>query len=225
MQGDQQDMLSRLKQVLPLRWFPDDTPVLDTVLSGVALAWAWVYTLLQEAKAQTRIATAEDMWLDLIAMDYFGSQLLRRTGEDDTDYPVRIKLELVRERGTRQAVISSIVDLTARSPSLFEPANTLDTGGYGSLQKVAPTGLAYGCAGGWGNLDLPFQFFVTAYRPVGVGIGSVSGWGGPAGGYGDGSIEYADLEMMQAQVTDTNVCSAITSVLPVGTIAWTRISS
>jgi hypothetical protein len=30
---------------------------------------------------------------------------------------------------------------------------------------------------------------------------------------------------MQAQVTDTNVCSVITSVLPVGTIAWTRISS
>jgi hypothetical protein len=224
MTGDQDDILSRLKQVLPLRWFPDDTPVLDTLLNGVAWAWAWVYELLQYVIAQARISTAEDTWLDLIAADYFGAELGRRVGENDDAYRLRIRLELVRERGTRQAVISSLVDLTGQSPIVFEPTNPPDTGGYGSTGKIGG-GLAYGAAGGWGSLSLRLQFFVTAYRPTGVGIGSVSGWGCGGGGYGQGSLEYASLSMMQGQVTDADICSAITGVLPVGVIAWTRISN
>lgn len=121
MRGDQQDMLSRLKQVLPLRWFPDDTPVLDTMLAGVAWAWAWVYGLLQTAKSQARISTAYGVWLDFIAQDYFGSWLIRSIGENDDQYRLRIQLELVRERGTRRAVISQIEDLTARPCVVFDP--------------------------------------------------------------------------------------------------------
>ncbi len=93
MTGDQQDILSRLKQVLPLQWFPDDTPVLDTLLNGVAWAWAWVYQLLQYVITQARISTAEDVWLDLIAADYFGSGFGRRVGENDDAYRLRIQLE------------------------------------------------------------------------------------------------------------------------------------
>lgn len=85
--------------------------------------------------------------------------------------------------------------------------------------------MAYGVAGGWGNLALPFQFFVTAYRPLGVGIGYASGWACGGGGYGQGFLEYANLAMMQGQVTDADICAVIASVLPVGVIAWTRISS
>jgi hypothetical protein len=224
MTGDQQDVLSRLKQVLPLRWFPDNTPILDTLLSGVAWAWAWAYELLQYAISQARISTAEGTWLDLIAADYFGSCLGRRVGENDDSYRLRIHLELVRIRGTRQAVILSLVDQTGQSPFLFEPANTQDTGGYGSIRGIGG-GLAYGVAGGWGSLNLPFQFFITAYRQAGVGIGSLSGWGCGGGGYGHGSLEYANLAMMQGQVTDADICTAITNVLPVGVVAWTRISN
>jgi hypothetical protein len=85
--------------------------------------------------------------------------------------------------------------------------------------------MAYGLAGGWGSLSLPFQFFVTAYRPAGIGIGTVSGWGYGSAGYGQGPLEYASLGMMQSQVKDTDICTAITDVLPVGVIAWTRISN
>jgi len=217
-------MLWRLKQVLPLRWFPDQTLVLDTVLSGVAWAWAWVYGLLQTVKMQARLSTASNTWLDLIANDYFGDALLRRSSETDSAYRLRIQHELIRERGTRGAVLATLIDLTGRSPQIFEPANTFDTGGYGGAAGTV-TGLAYGCAGGWGDLNLPFQFFVTAYRPVGMGIAAISGWNCGGGGYGQGALEYADFSMMQTQVTDSDILTAITSVLPVGVIAWTRISS
>jgi hypothetical protein len=223
MTGDQRDILFRLKQVLPLRWFPDDTPVLDTLLSGIARAWAWVYELLQYVRSQARIVTAEGTWLELIAADYFGSRIGRRVGENDDAYRLRIQLEVIRERGTRRAVVLSLVDQTGRLPIVFEPANTSDTGGYGHISGAAG-GMAYGVAGGWGSLSLPFQFFVTAYRPAGIGIGTVSGWGCGGAGYGQGSLEYASLVMMQGQVTDADICSAITDVLPVGVIAWTRIT-
>ena len=75
MTGDQQDMMARLRTVLPTRWFPDSAPVLDGLLSGLASGWSWAYQQLQYVKAQTRIATATDVWLDIIANDYFGSRL------------------------------------------------------------------------------------------------------------------------------------------------------
>ena len=115
-------------------------------------------------------------------------------------------------------------DLTGRAPLVFEPARTTDTGGYASLAG-AGGGVGYGRAGGWGSLALPFQCFITAYRPVGSGIATVCGWGGPAGGYGRGAIEYASLEMVQGQVTDADIYSAVANVLPVAVIGWTRITS
>ena len=49
------------------------------------------------------------------------------------------------------------------------------------------TGLAYGQAGGWGNLELPLQFFITVARPPTPGVSMLAGlrnakwrllWGG-----------------------------------------------
>jgi hypothetical protein len=224
MTGDHQDMLTRLRTVLPTRWFPDQAPVLDGLLSGLASSWSWTYELLQYVIAQRRIATASDVWLDVIARDFFGGRLLRRSGQSDEALRGRIRRELFRERGTRGAIVSALQDLTGRAPQVFEPARPTDTGGYASLTG-AGGGVAYGTHGGWGNLGLPFQCFVMAYRPVGNGIATVAGWGGPVGGYGRGTIEYASLEMVQGQVTDADIHATVADVLPVSAIAWTRITS
>jgi hypothetical protein len=220
--GDQTDFQNRLRTVLPASWFPDYTPVLDTLLSGLGTAWVLIYTMLQYVTSQTRITSASDIWLDLIAWDFFGRRLRRRSSEGDDALRSRIMLEMFRERATRLAVESVLQDLTGRSPIIFEPARTSDTGGYASLGGKGG-GVAYNSAGGWGNLGLPFQCFVTAYRPNAGGIGQVTGWGDCAAGYGVGAIEYASLGMVQAQVTDADIYSAIMGVLPVATIAWTNI--
>ncbi len=222
--GDREEMLGRLRAVLPTRWFPDTAPILEGLLSGLASGWAWAHDQLQYVKAQTRIATATDIWLDIIAQDFFGSRLTRRLGQSDEAFRGRITRELFRERGTRGAVIAALQDLTGRTPIVFEPARTTDTGGYGSLHGGS-NGAAYGAAGGWGNLDHPFQCFITAYRPLGVGIATICGWGMHAGGYGQGTIEYASLEMVQGQVTDSDIYTAIADVLPVAAIGWTRITN
>lgn len=224
MMGDPQDMLGRLRAALPARWFPDQAQVLDAMLSGVAWAWSWCYGIIEYVRAQTRISTASDIWLDVIAADFFGGSLARRAGEDDDLLRRRILRELFRDRATRAALADVLIGLTGRAPLTFEPARATDTGGYGgSTQHV--TGCAYGGAGGWGSLNLPFQCFVQAFRPTGSGIALIAGWGTQAGGYGIGTEQYASLSMIQGQVTDPEISQAVASVMPAASIAWLRIGS
>lgn len=230
--GGPVDFAARLRAVLPARWFPDtapgeksNSPVLDAVLAGIASVWAAVYALLAGAKLQTRIATATDVFLDMIARDFFGAGLQRRPTEADVNYRARILASLLPSAGTRAALIGALVRLTGRVPVVFEPRNTMDTGGYGTRGSKAWSGLAYGAAGGYGCLAEPFQCFVTAYRPHSGGVAGVAGWDTGAGGYGVGAIEYVGTDMLAGQVTDADIYSAIAAAMPAGTIAWTAISS
>ena len=235
--GDQSDFQRRLRAALPSSWFPvtgttdatSQTPILTAILTGFASSWASLYANLQFVAAQARIATASGVWLDVMALDYFGRTLRRRLSETDTAFSLRMRLSLLRPAGTRPALIANLTTLTGRTPAVFEPANPMDAGGWGTTGMTAGTGFGYGVAGGWGSLALPFQFFLTAYRPISGGVANVfgyytgSGWAG--GGYGVGAIEYANLAMVQGAVTDRDIFDAINAVRPVGTIAWTRITN
>lgn len=214
--GDAADMLARLLTLLPLRWFPDVAPLLSAVLAGVAEAPSWLYAMLSYTRLQTRIATATDSFLDLVAQDYFATTLVRRSGEGDTAFRARIMRDLLRDRATRPAMIAALTDLTGRAPSVFEPSAPGDTGGWGIAA-------GYGIAGGWGSLMLPFQSFVTARRPLGSGVPLVAGYGSGAGGYGGGAIEYASAAMVQSQVTDSDIIDTVARTIPAATIAWMRI--
>lgn len=217
-------MVCRLQALLPAQWFPDDAPVLTTVLSGLASGWSWLYGMVQFAKAQTRISTAAGVWLDMISFDLFGHTLFRRVAESDSSFRQRIQDEVLRPRGTRGSVAKVLVDLTGNQPTIFEPGRPTDTGGYGGVFSEV-FGFAYGCAGGWGSLQLPFEIFVTAFRPTNSGIAQVDGWGQPAGGYGVGAIEYGSLEMIEGQIADQDVYSSIASCLPVACTAWVSLQN
>ena len=224
MTGDQNDMVSRLQALLPARWFPDDAPVLTTVLWGLATTWSWLYNMVQFTRTQTRTATATGVWLDMISFDLFGTSLLRRVAESDSSFRQRVQNEILRPRGTRTSITKVLLDLTGNQPEIFEPARPADTGGYGGAANQV-FGLGYGCAGGWGSLQLPFESFITAFRPTNSGISQVSGWGQRAGGYGVGAIEYGSLEMIEGQITDEDVYSSIASCLPIASTAWVLLQN
>ena len=213
MTGDTADFAARIKAVLPNRWFPDRSPVLDALLTGLATAWSAVYALLAFVRAQSRLATASSSFLDAIGQDFFGPRLLRRSAEADDTYRDRIAAALVREHATRDALEAALLTLTGRSPAIFEPARPADTGSY------AGPAFGYGVAGAWGSLQLPFQVFITARRPPPAGIATIAGYGtaGPLG--------RASLSDSGGQVTDADIYAAITAVLPTASIAWTRITN
>lgn len=222
--GDTNDMTARLRSALPPNWFPDDAPVLTAVLQGFGAVFAQVCGLYLWLLAQTRLATMYGAMLDIFALDFFANWLARRAGEADQALRARIQLELWRERATRHAVVKVLTDLVGRSPIVFEPAYPYDTGGYNDCGN-----LAYGRAGGYGSLELPYQFFVVGLRgSLGVISGSMgwytgTGWAG--GGYTVGAIQYGSEAWTQGLVTDADMETAVARVLPVCGIAWMAITN
>lgn len=220
--GDVDDMRSRLRSVLP-PWFPDpdSSSIVDALLTGFATTAAFIYSLYLFAAQQTRLATSSGAWVDLWGWDFLGGRVLRRLYESDAAWRARIVREIFRHRPTRAGMIGILTDLTGRAPIIFEPTRPADTGGYNR-----PGVLAYNIGGGYGSLLLPFQCFVTAFRPSTSGIPRLSGYNMPAGGYGVPSrLSYGTLSSIVGEVTDADIYAAVASVKPAGTIPWTSIQS
>lgn len=227
MTGDLTDIVSRLCNVLPKRWFSEQSPNLKAILTCIATPWVWLYDVISYVVMQTRLRTATDEWLDLIANDFFGQKIKRKSSEADFAYRLRIQTALLRGAATRAAVSAGMEYLIGTKPVIFEPANCMDTGSYAALTgnpNMPATGFAYGQAGGWGSLGLPFQFFVSATRPVMPGVSMLAGYGTSGGGYGEGAISYVDLALLPGHVTDQDIRSTLCSLLPVNAIAWLRIN-
>ena len=212
MTGDIHNMVHRLKSTLPTRWFPDQTPVLDALLSGLANAWAAMYSLLSYTKLQTRVASVSGNLLDGASADFFGSRLARLANEPDALFRARVQNALTREHATRRALQAALTTLTGFKPRIFEPARVTDTGAYGF-----PV-MGYGVAGAWGNLNLPFQVLVDARRPASSGIALIAGYGTP------GPLARANLSQIPGYLSDQYIAETVVSVLPTASIAWINIS-
>lgn len=216
--GDQSDILGRLRRLLPGGWFSDDSPVLIGLLSGLSRGSAWIYELWSYARLQTRIRTATDGWLDMIAADFFGALLQRQANQSDGSYRAKIVANLFRERATRKAISQVLEEVTGKTPLIFEPQRPFDTGAYG-------VACGYGAAGGYGSLMLPYQAFVVAFRPTGSGVPMVAGYGIPTGAYSTPSqIEYANQSMTEG-VSDADIFAAIDRCKPAGTVIWASVRS
>jgi hypothetical protein len=221
-----QDVISdRLKKLLPSRWFGEETPILDTVLTALSAGWISLFSLLGYTKAQTRISTAFGFWLDFVAKDFFDYRVKRRDRETDVSFRGRIYIELLSDRCTRAAIYNSLWNLTARAPIIFEPANPQDTGCYGSTLTPVVGMAAYGEAGAWGNLSLPFQAFVRAFRSIAPGVAMVNGWGGSLGGFGVGSGAYISLETNSSEPSDSEIYRSASRTAAAGAVIWMSIES
>src|SRR4051812_13428650 len=107
-------MIARQASVLPPWWGAPGTgpPGLRIPLSMAASVGSWIYDLIAYAKLQTRIRTATDGWLDLVAFDFFGGRIKRRAGQGDEAFRRRIMVEMFRPRATRPAMAAALKDLT-----------------------------------------------------------------------------------------------------------------
>ena len=215
--GDQSDMLSRLKRLVPAGWFGDINPVRDALLWGYAQALAWGYSLYLYAQAQTRIKTATDGWLDLIGLDFFGSNLVRYTSQADSSYRNRILINIFRERATRRGMDQVLFDLTGRRPLIIEPSKPDDCGCLG-------VSLGLGVAGPIGSTICAYQAFVTAYRPTGGGAGNWPGIKTNWFGLGQTSALIPQAQLF-SDVSDADIIAAIEATKAFGTTVWYRIVS
>jgi hypothetical protein len=220
---DQQTIVQRIKATLPARWFGENTPILDTVLNSLAAGWVDLLALVDYLVMQTRIGTAFDGWLDLVAKDFFGHRIQRRLQETDTSFHQRISTELLRDRCTRSAIYDTLLEMSGRPPLIFEPTNPQDTGCYSTANTTEPGCFGYCISGGWGNLNSPFQAFVTAFRPVLPGIAMINGWGGSIGGFGAGLSSFTSSSTNSSWADDSEVYETVARAAAIGTIVWMSI--
>lgn len=232
--------LNKLFSWLPSRWFgnpatPD--PNIGGIITGLATLFDQVHANIEFVNAQASINTATGMWLDVAVADFLGfGNFPRRSGETDTSYRLRAKLEFLRIRNTRPAISDVLTNLTGVTPQLFAPRNVGDTGAYGVRgQTVGQNGgvqAAYNVSGRYGSRSIPYIGFCVATRPIGEGIPLVAGYasrgsflaGGGNGAYQSrnspipnaGLIEYTDKSQNTGGVTDDEIIAAVTSTLAEG---------
>ncbi|EON13164.1 hypothetical protein [Pandoraea sp. SD6-2] len=222
MTGDQQDMFQRLRALLPTTWFPGVALILDALLNGVAYAMSFAHSLWAYAKLQTRIVTATDGWLDMIAWDFFGTSLLRAPGQSDDSFRIRIVINLLRGKGTRPAMVQVLKDVTGQVPVIFEPNRPMDIGALNS-----PTSAGYCGVARMGSMAVPYTAMITAFRPVAAGgsagaaycrAPSRSALNTPLASSYTNSSSYT-----RASATDADIYAAVDAVKPVGTVMWVAI--
>ena len=89
-----------------------------------------------------------------------------------------------------------------------------------------PSGQAFGGTGFWASTDLPYQLFVTAFRPLTGGIPNASGFDVGQGGYDAGlGLQYVDMSQIQAKVSDAEIYACVARCQAAGVTAWTAIQS
>lgn len=209
--GDITDLAARLKAQIPVSWFKS-SPKFDATLQGPAWALSTIYSQITYAALQTRIATATDGYLDLIANDFFGTNLPRLTNETDGAYRTRILANLFVKGPTRANMSAVLTLITGRTPDIFEPSNTNDSGGWDGA-FYWDTGV-----GKWGA-PMPYQSFVTAYRPLtnAQSLGELDSWRWSWDSYG----AWSDQQI--TSITDAAIIAAVESTRMTGSIVWMRI--
>lgn len=220
--GSSANIAWRVWTNLPRKWWQWGAPIRDAIIGGLSDSASWCYAMIGYAKAQTRLATAYGVWLDILCYDFLGMNLTRAGSQDDAFRAV-IKATVLQERVTRQGMIDAVLALTGKTPWIFEPWNTYDTGGYANSAsgQIAGGQFGYGVGqGGYGNMNLPGQIFMKVYRGGPSGVPKVAGYGTPAGGYGVGAIEYISSEVAQIGVTNDMILRVINLTKPTGTTVW-----
>ena len=251
--GDQDDFVGRITRELPRRWFADDATVVSGALNAFAQVGATCYALVQYARAQMRLGTMSGGWLDLFALDYFGDRFPRRTRTDDayrSDIEAELLRERATRAGIAKALTDltgtppTIIepwsagdcgaydgaglayagqDYVAAEAGGYDLSGAYDTGTTGYDVEVGATGNSSPGMGCWGSLEVPYQMFVTAYRPVGGGIPGASGTDTGGKGYDIGAFAYVDESENVSPVSDDEILAAVAATQAAGVTAWTRI--
>lgn len=220
MTGDVADIRVRLKRVLP-PWFEQVFPaaVLDGALTGPATLLSWLYSLYAYAQLQTRLQTMTDGFLDMFAADFFGSRITRGNLGDAAFQSV-IQANLLPRANTRSAISLVLQRLTGRAPKLIEPWNP---GDLGVPDGPGAGGIYLDASGGCGDslALLPYQGFVTAYRPLTPLNADLAGLNVYTGGLDVGNLYLA--EENGSGVTDADIIAAVENVRMGNTMIWLRI--
>jgi hypothetical protein len=176
--------VGNLRSLLPQTWFPDDDQILDAILATFAESLATIQARNDWIYQQDRIKTANGIWLDMFAEEFFGAGgnpqgnissgdltlggwMYRRPNEFDAAYRSRILFELMAQRITRKGLYDMLTFWCGGfTPTIIEPWNPNDTGCWDGVGGIA----YYDRAGYWGSNDDPWTTFIITQRNGGIPV-------------------------------------------------------
>jgi hypothetical protein len=137
----------------------------------MATAHANFYALVQFVGQQIYLQSAVGGFLDTWAADFFGTFLLRDSGEADASFLSRIRASLLAPKNTRAAVARAAQIASGQTPVIVEPWR-------GPTPSLGVDTFALGVAGAGrlGSLRMPYQAFVFLPGVSGSGDGRGSPW-------------------------------------------------
>lgn len=167
-----------------------------------------------------RIATATDVQLDLISVDFYGDQLPRLPGETDDSFRTRIQASLFLPYTTREGFIICLTRLTGFAPRLIEPWNTGDTGGYDWSCYDVDTEGNPGC---YGDAGMKYQAGIIAVLPPAQSDGvSIPIWGYDAGAAYDAQTGVFWEPTLQLYSSARELDQLINRIKAFGTTIWRK---
>ncbi len=131
----------RLLEVYPKPWTSSAAKtsgnlfaLLTTLSSQLAVVSNQLLTVYQGIYIQ--LATGNQ--LDAIALDYFGTSVVRTPNQTDASFRTTILSNLIFKRATREAVSKVVQLTTSETPRLTEPFRPADTGSWGPSNGAGP---------------------------------------------------------------------------------------
>ena len=224
---NKEDFVYRLLENFPADWSSDEARssggVLHSLFSSVGAELEYSLDQVQFIFDATRVRTATEEALDLVAKDFFGTDVRRSTGEGDTAFRQRILAQLLAPAVTIEAIKRAIEIFTGKPAVLFEPWN-LSNGSF--LDANVYLGISTpGYGGRLNDPGLRYQFFVEAKLP---GYSSNNE-------YPVYAIDrYFSLDRPECPLFEVNndwflntqkLDSLLNTVKPAGIIAWRRYGS
>ena len=217
--GSVADFISRIYKRFPSGWVgsPVNAPVFYALMTGLATAHANFYELVQFAGQMVYLQSSTGGWIDTWAYDFFGSFLLRNSGETDFSFINRMKSLLFAPTCTRDAIATAVQNISGLTPVLVEPWRGPDT----FALNVDTFALGVAGAGRLGSLNLPFQAFVYLPGVSGQESGMPLGVQPFALGV-TGSGNYLESQSQNSTIED--LLSAINYVRPIGTTVFVNFA-
>ena len=221
---DADGFAQRLAALTPSQWssLTARSPggVLYALLKAVGGNMAVQESGLLYAQQSIYLTQATGAALDLAALDFFGTSIMRASGESDSAFRARLMANLLLPAATRQALSAALTSLTGVVPRIIYPWSPADTGGWGLSYwdvdtPVTPfrwTGVA------------PYQGFIETPLPTSNDLMGTN----PVPCYDDGiywdvaGSLLADLTFIGGGISAVD--AAINAVKPEGVVAWVKIT-
>ncbi len=258
--GDAQDVYNRLIAQLPA-WFGeiDEHPTLDGLLAALVQTGVYNYNQAEYAQLQLRINNynaqgqvtpinaifgATGNQLDIISSDFLGPNLPRESGESDASFRLRIIINILRNKCTRQAMYDALIAMQdVYEVIIFEPWRWLDCAACGGISNpyvyTPPYSLACGSginkSGGNGHVgsgSYPYQCFIDVYVSP-VGMANLAGCNDTVGGCNNlgnggtppnGIFFYCGGESLISTPTTVSMIYTTINLTKIeGTICWVAI--